>query len=218
MFAISFMYYDQEVLGKTGALVAMEANPSQEGENENAESVDEQSPTIQTEVELENLKGVAEAKGSIMKLASGKEKLVNEISKAKVAIRRVLKACNRRSRTLGKEQVAKLEMLEPECENLRLQNKVLENERAQAAQEMAHLKVVKQKLSFELKDLEKETEDLQEELVTLREDNRRLLKELKWKSVGKQGGLQEPHLIQNWERKLQKLEAEYERVHQAKKV
>lgn len=200
----------------------MESNPSQEGESENDESVDEQSPTIQNpEVmssEVENFKGITEAKSSMMKLASGKEKLLNEISVAKVAIRRAMKTCKRRPRTLGNEQVAKLEILEPECETLRLQNKVLKNERAQAAQEMADLKAVKQKLGFELKDLEKETEDLQEELVTLREDNRRLLKELKWKSVGKQGSPQEPHLVQDWERKLQKLEAEYDRVHQAKKV
>ena len=175
--------------------------------------------------EVDNVKGIAEANFTVAKIASGIEKLLSEISTARVAIRKALRAFLQGARTSSNEILVKLEILQNERENLRHKlknveddNKGLEDENVSLARELSSLKAGKEKMSLQVQDLEKEIGTLQDDLAGLRDENRRLLKEAKWKSVGKQGGYQESLVIKEWEKKLEKLEDDYANLRKEKKV
>jgi chromosome segregation ATPase len=170
-------------------------------------------------------KSIPDIKSIVSKLTKENEKLLNDISNVRIVIGQALKSQKCLVRITRKEMMTKLETIEAEKETFRRktkvldeENKSLEEENCKLRHEVSTLKSTKSKLTLELKDLEKDMEDLQENLKNLREENRKLLKEAKWKSVGKQGGYQESLIIQEWEKKLKKLEADYETLRRVKKV
>ena len=198
--------------------------------NDISESVDvnEQCQTQNFEAmesSLDTFKGIPDTKPIILKLMEENQKLLTEISSVKVSIAKALKSQKSQAHATKKEMVTKLEKIEAEKDKFRRKTKVfdeenkhLEEENTKLRHELSTLKFTKSKLTMELKDLDKEMEDLQENLKNLREENRKLLKEAKWKSVGKQGGYQESLIVQEWEKKLKKLEADYEILRRVKKV
>ena len=174
---------------------------------------------------MDTYKGILGTESIISKFVQENEKLLKEISTTRVFIGQIKKNQKCQVFEIKKEMITKLEIIKVEKENLRRktkvldeENKSLEEENAKLRDEVFTLKSIKTKLALELKDVENEIEDLQENLKNLREENRKLLKEAKWKSVGKQGGYQESLIVQEWEKKLKKLETDYEILRRSKKV
>jgi len=206
-----------------------ESNFSTENDDEMNKSLDsdiKQNSIQNLERESSKIfKGTPDTKSVISKLTEGNENLLAEISNVKKAIHRALKCHKCQMYMAEKEMTSKLENVESEKEALHWkikvfeeENKSLQEDNSRLQQEVSSLKHAKSTLNFQLKNLEKEMEDFQESLRNLREENRRLLKEAKWKSVGKQGGYQESLIVHEWEKKLQKLEGDYELLRHSKIV
>lgn len=208
-------------------LIKSSLHNDNEIESKPIDDIDDQK-VIQNEVKnssIETFKGIPNTKSIISKLTEANEKLLNEISIVRLTIQKTLKSQNSEVNIHKKVMITKMETIEVERETFRRKTKVLdeenqnlERENSKLRHEVSTLKSTKSKLTLELKDLDIEMEDLQENLKNLREENRKLLKEAKWKSVGKQGGYQESLIIQEWEKKLKKLEADYDLLRCIKKV
>jgi len=206
-----------------------ESNFSTANDDEMIKSLDsdiKQNPIQNLERTSSNIfKGIPDTKSVISKLTEGHGNLLAKISSVRETIHRALTSHNCQMQMVEKEMTSKLENLESEKKTLHWKIKVFEEENkslqdlnSRLQQEVSSLKHAKSTLNLQLKDLEKEMEDFQESLRNLREENRRLLKEAKWKSVGRQGGYQESLIVHEWEKKLQKLEGDYELLRHAKKV